>query len=41
MRIPFLDLTRQHAALKGELLAATERVLDSSHFVLGDEGKAL
>jgi dTDP-4-amino-4,6-dideoxygalactose transaminase len=41
MRIPFLDLTRQHAALKGELLAAIERVLDSSHFVLGDEGRAL
>ena len=41
MTIPFLDLRRQHAALKGELLAAAERVLDSSHFVLGDEGKAL
>jgi dTDP-4-amino-4,6-dideoxygalactose transaminase len=39
--IPFLDLTRQHAALRGELLAATERVLASSQFVLGGEGRAL
>jgi dTDP-4-amino-4,6-dideoxygalactose transaminase len=41
MTIPFLDLTRQHRALKAELLAAVERVLDSSHFVLGGEGRAL
>jgi dTDP-4-amino-4,6-dideoxygalactose transaminase len=40
-RIPFLDLTRQHRALKAELLGAVERVLDSSHFVLGGEGRAL
>ncbi|HEU5322677.1 MAG TPA: DegT/DnrJ/EryC1/StrS family aminotransferase, partial [Methylomirabilota bacterium] len=39
--IPFLDLTRQHAALKAELMAALERVLDTSHFVLGPEGRAL
>jgi dTDP-4-amino-4,6-dideoxygalactose transaminase len=39
--IPFLDLTRQHRALKAELLAAVERVLDSSQFVLGGEGRAL
>jgi len=39
--IPFIDLTRQHAALRGELLAAATRVLDSSQFVLGAEGKAL
>jgi len=39
--IPFLDLTRQHAALKRELMAAAERVLDGSHFVLGAEGRAL
>jgi dTDP-4-amino-4,6-dideoxygalactose transaminase len=39
--IPFLDLTRQHRALKGELMAALDRVLDSSHFVLGNEGRAL
>jgi len=36
-RVGFLDLTRQHRALKAELLAATERVLDSSRFILGDE----
>jgi len=39
--IPFLDLTRQHAALKTELMAAAERVLDGSQFVLGGEGRAL
>ena len=39
--IPFLDLTRQHAALKRELMAAAGRVLDGSHFVLGAEGRAL
>src|SRR5881409_814024 len=39
--IPFIDLTRQHAALRAELLAATARVLDSSQFVLGGEGRAL
>ncbi|MBI4254441.1 MAG: DegT/DnrJ/EryC1/StrS family aminotransferase [Candidatus Rokubacteria bacterium] len=39
--IPFLDLRRQHAALRGELLAAMARVLDSSQFVLGGEGRAL
>lgn len=39
--IPFIDLTRQHAALRDELLAALARVLDSSQFVLGGEGRAL
>ena len=39
--IPFIDLTRQHAALREELLAAMARVLDSSQFVLGGEGRAL
>jgi len=39
--IPFLDLKRQHAALKSELLAAAERVIDSSVFVLGPHGRAL
>ena len=39
--IPFLDLKRQHAALKSELLAAAERVIDSSVFVLGPDGRAL
>jgi dTDP-4-amino-4,6-dideoxygalactose transaminase len=39
--IPFIDLTRQHAALRAELLDAAARVLDSSQFVLGGEGRAL
>jgi dTDP-4-amino-4,6-dideoxygalactose transaminase len=39
--IPFLDLTRQHAALKADLMSAVERVLDSSQFILGGEGRAL
>ena len=39
--IPFLDLRRQHAALKMELMAAAERVLDSSAFVLGPESRLL
>ncbi len=39
--IPFIDLIRQHAALRAELLAAAARVLDSSQFILGGEGKAL
>lgn len=39
--IPFLDLTRQHAALRAELTAAAGRVLDSARFVLGPEGEAL
>ncbi len=39
--IPQIDLTRQHAALKGELLEAAERVLSASRFVLGPEVRAL
>ena len=39
--IPQLDLVRQHAALREELLAAAGRVLDSGRFVLGPEGRAL
>ncbi len=39
--IPHVDLVRQHAALRGELLAAMTRVLDSARFVLGAEGEAL
>jgi dTDP-4-amino-4,6-dideoxygalactose transaminase len=41
MNVPFLDLTRQHRALKTELMEAVDRVLDSSRFVLGEEGRAL
>lgn len=39
--IPHVDLTRQHAALRDDLLAAAARVLDSAQFVLGGEGRAL
>lgn len=41
MSIPFLDLARQHRALRAELLDAVARVLDGSQFVLGGEGRAL
>jgi dTDP-4-amino-4,6-dideoxygalactose transaminase len=41
MRIPFLDLARQHRALRTELLDAVAHVLDGSQFVLGAEGRAL
>lgn len=39
--IPFLDLVRQHAAIRDDLAAALARVLDSCQFVLGPEGRAL
>ena len=39
--IPFIDLTRQHRALRTELLTALASVVDSSRFVLGEEGAAL
>jgi len=39
--IPFLDLTRQHRALRAELAAAASRVLESAQFILGPEGEAL
>jgi dTDP-4-amino-4,6-dideoxygalactose transaminase len=39
--IPLVDLARQHAGLKPELMAAMERVLDSTRFILGSEGEAL
>jgi dTDP-4-amino-4,6-dideoxygalactose transaminase len=39
--IPVVDLTRQHAALRAELLGAVERVLAGARFVLGREGEAL
>ncbi len=41
MAVPLLDLTRQNAALHGELTAAFERVLQSGHFILGPEVEAL
>lgn len=39
--IPQIDLQRQHAALREELLAAAGRVLAGSRFILGPEGQAL
>jgi len=39
--IPFIDLTRQHRALRDEIARALARVVDSSQFVLGAEGRAL
>jgi dTDP-4-amino-4,6-dideoxygalactose transaminase len=39
--IPHIDLVRQHAALGPELMAALERVVAGSRFVLGEEGGAL
>jgi dTDP-4-amino-4,6-dideoxygalactose transaminase len=39
--IPHIDLGRQHAALRPALLAAMARVLDSSGFIMGPEGRAL
>ena len=39
--IPQIDLRRQHAALRDELLAAVARVLGSSRFILGPEVQAL
>ncbi|HYB69878.1 MAG TPA: DegT/DnrJ/EryC1/StrS family aminotransferase, partial [Candidatus Bathyarchaeia archaeon] len=39
--IPQIDLKRQHEALRGELMAAAARVLDSCRFVQGPEGQAL
>src|SRR2546430_2194134 len=35
--VPLLDLKAQYAPLKEEMLATVARVLDSQHFILGDE----
>ncbi len=35
--IPYVDLKKQHSALREELLAAVARVIDSTQFVLGSE----
>jgi dTDP-4-amino-4,6-dideoxygalactose transaminase len=35
--IPFVDLAAQYRTIKDEVAAAVGRVLESSHFVLGDE----
>ncbi|MBI1337378.1 MAG: aminotransferase class I/II-fold pyridoxal phosphate-dependent enzyme [Phycisphaera sp.] len=36
-QVPYVDIVRQHALLKGELLEAVSRVLDHGQFVLGPE----
>ncbi|HEY9401119.1 MAG TPA: DegT/DnrJ/EryC1/StrS family aminotransferase [Pyrinomonadaceae bacterium] len=41
MQVPLLDLKQQHAHLREELRAATDRILDSQQFVLGEEVRLL
>src|SRR3712207_5565320 len=41
MQVPLLDLKQQHAALREELRAALDRVLDSQQFILGEEVRLL
>lgn len=41
MKIPAMDLGAQHAALRSELLAAVEGVIDSGTFILGPKVEAL
>src|SRR5436309_9687630 len=38
--VPLVDLSRQHAALAGELRAAFERVMSTDAFILGSEVEA-
>lgn len=37
VQVPYVDLARQHRPLKAELLAAVEKVIDHSHYVLGED----
>ena len=37
MRVPMLDLRRQHAALREEVMQAAARVIDAQAFILGPE----
>ncbi|HYY43505.1 MAG TPA: DegT/DnrJ/EryC1/StrS family aminotransferase, partial [Pyrinomonadaceae bacterium] len=41
MQVPLLDLKQQHAALREELRAALERVLDSQQFIMGPDVRLL
>jgi dTDP-4-amino-4,6-dideoxygalactose transaminase len=41
MNVPLLDLKQQHVALREELRAALDRILDSQQFVLGEEVRLL
>ncbi len=40
MEVPMLDLSRQYASLRRDVLAAVTRVCDSQHYILGEEVKA-
>ena len=40
MRVPLLDLPRQHEPLRGEIDRAIARVIDSGRFILGPEVEA-
>lgn len=37
MDVPYVNLQAQHAPIKGELMAAIERVIDHGQFILGSE----
>ncbi|MBI4586215.1 MAG: DegT/DnrJ/EryC1/StrS family aminotransferase [Planctomycetes bacterium] len=39
--IPLLDLKTQHRSIRGEVMAAMERVIDGQQFILGPEVEAL
>src|SRR5579871_4434461 len=41
LAVPMLDLGRQYAQIRDEILAALERVCASQHFILGPEVEAL
>src|SRR2546423_15141555 len=41
MKVPLLDLQAQYAALREELRAAVDRVMESQQFILGAEVQAL
>jgi dTDP-4-amino-4,6-dideoxygalactose transaminase len=40
MNVPLLDLRAQFQAIRGEVMAAVERVFESQHFILGPEVEA-
>lgn len=40
MQVPMLDLSRQYASIRTEVLAAVTRACDSRHYILSDEVKA-
>ena len=41
MSVPLLDLKAQYAAIRDDILAAIDRVLESQQFILGPEVEAL